>query len=160
MKLDDVKERFDEKWEQNEDGCWIWQSTHDSGGYGQFWLNGRNRGAHRVAYFLYVESLSGNGLDSPQVNHECHVRDCVNPDHLYLGTQSENIKDAIEAGTFAMDGQRDEGHGQVKLSLDDVDEIVSRYNAEDISQSALATEYEITQSHVSRLVNGERRITE
>ena len=67
--------------------CWMWQGTTDRNGYGDFWLDGRMRPAHRVAYELLVGEIPG-GLD---LDHLCRRRGCVNPDHCEPVTRRENL---------------------------------------------------------------------
>lgn len=68
-------------------GCWIWTAAEKSTGYGQFWLNGEYRGAHRVSYEFY----KGKIPDGLQLDHLCRVSLCVNPDHLEAVTLRENV---------------------------------------------------------------------
>jgi hypothetical protein len=63
-------------------------------GYGKIWINGKTKGTHRVAWELIYGSIP-NGLN---VLHRCDVPSCVNPYHLFLGTNSDNIKDAFRKG--------------------------------------------------------------
>jgi len=79
--------------------CFIWTRCKDKDGYGVCGLNGRKTPAHRASYSLKnpTEDLTGQ-----YVLHKscCMSRACINPDHLYLGTQKQNVQDQIEAGTF------------------------------------------------------------
>lgn len=94
-----LRERFDERWEPvPECGCWIWTSYEDSKGYGVLSVNRKALKAHRVAYELYVGPIP-KGLF---VCHRCDVglplgsgSLCVNPDHLFLGTQQDNMSDRV-----------------------------------------------------------------
>ena len=70
--------------------CWIWRGGRDTAGYGRF---GGTR-AHRVAYELLVGPIP-EGL---VVRHTCDVPMCVRPSHLLLGTQADNVRDAVERG--------------------------------------------------------------
>lgn len=79
-------ERFWSKVEKT-DGCWLWTGSRSTGGYGYFYLNGRNSPAHRVAYEMLVGPIPA-GL---QIDHLCRVRNCVNPAHLEPVTQRENL---------------------------------------------------------------------
>jgi hypothetical protein len=89
--------RFEQKIQKTDD-CWLWVSSIDNIGYGRFCLDRRNAKAHRVAWQLYRGPIE-NGLF---VLHKCDVRNCVNPDHLFLGTQDDNIKDCVRKGRLHM----------------------------------------------------------
>ena len=97
-----VMERLFERREINEQGCWLWTGYHTlrpdgTVKYGQMWVNGRWRTVHRLSASLFL----GLDLDSViQVNHRCDVPLCFNPEHLFLGDQSDNINDAISKGRF------------------------------------------------------------
>ena len=74
--------------------CLLWKGCKDKDGYGIASTKGIKMPAHRaVMSFLY-------DVKDQYVLHTCTNRDCVNPNHLYLGTQKQNIQDQIDAGTF------------------------------------------------------------
>jgi hypothetical protein len=80
-------ERFAAKVRRAEDGCWIWQGTTTSKGYGQFWHDGRLVGAHRFAW----EQAHGRPIpEGLVIDHLCRTRNCVNPEHLEPVTTREN----------------------------------------------------------------------
>lgn len=89
--------RFGLKVERQSTGCWIWHGGRTKKGYGQIWMNGRQELAHRVSWILHHGPIPLGKL----VLHECDIYPCVNPGHLFLGTNSDNIKDAIAKGRFA-----------------------------------------------------------
>jgi len=75
------------------DDCWHWTHTFDgSGWYGQFNRHGQRHLAHRVAYELAYGPIP----DGLVVCHSCDVSFCVRPDHLFLGTNLENIADRVQ----------------------------------------------------------------
>lgn len=82
-----TKEKFLEKIKVNDNGCWEWQSTIDTGGYGQLKEHGKILSAHRLAYELFKGAIP-QGLT---IDHLCRNRRCVNPDHLEVVTMRENI---------------------------------------------------------------------
>ncbi len=82
------EERLAKRYAVNADGCWIWQSGLNPGGYGQFRFNGRQVGAHRAAYLMFRGPIA-HGLD---LDHLCRNRACVNPAHLEPVARSENLR--------------------------------------------------------------------
>lgn len=75
-----------------ENACWEWQGSQSKNGYGRF----GKRLAHRVAHELCIGSIPEGFV----VHHKCHNRSCVNPKHLEARTLKDNVRDAIERGTF------------------------------------------------------------
>lgn len=86
-----LPERFWEKVEPEPNtGCWLWVGAYKASaiaGYGNFHVGGFDKRAHRVAY----ESLVGPIPAGMVIDHRCHVTWCVNPTHLRVCTQRENI---------------------------------------------------------------------
>ena len=90
--------------------CWNW-TGQTSCGYGCVSIDYKTRRCHRVSYYLCKGDIP-SGLN---VNHRCDNKLCVNPDHLYAGTQKENIKDALDRNLM----------GSSKLSPEDIPKILS-----------------------------------
>ncbi len=74
-----------------ESGCWLWSASTDRVGYGHIWVDGKLLQAHRYSWQLH----NGPIPDGAKILHKCDVRSCVNPAHLFLGDQKENVKDAV-----------------------------------------------------------------
>jgi hypothetical protein len=74
--------------------CWIWEGGRADTQYGEIGLNGKTIYAHRASY----EICNGEIPKGLFVLHRCDNPPCVNPKHLWLGTQAENIQDCISKG--------------------------------------------------------------
>lgn len=90
---EEIIARFESKFVRTK-GCWLWTASTDYDGYGYFQLNRKAEKAHRVAYSLYV-GIIPMGLI---VCHSCHNPSCVNPEHLYIGSYSDNAIDRRSIG--------------------------------------------------------------
>lgn len=74
--------------------CWPWIGRRDKDGYGRLMVNKRSIGAHRVSYRLAFGEIP----DGLQVRHDCDNPRCVNPDHLLIGTNQDNVYDSLLRG--------------------------------------------------------------
>jgi hypothetical protein len=137
-------ERFMSHVHKHDSGCWLWTAyCLKKNGYGFFRTPARHELAHRVSYRLF------NGqLDARDVMHKCDTPNCVNPEHLALGTRLENMQDAKRKGRMCF-GER---HGRSKLT----DEQVESIRKSNKLQREIASEFGITQSHVSYLKSGKK----
>ena len=72
-----------------ESGCWLWVGCVDRGGYGYTRMKGIQTRAHRYIYEMYKGAIG----EGKSILHKCDVRCCVNPDHLYEGSQLDNMRD-------------------------------------------------------------------
>lgn len=137
------KLRFDQKWQANTgSGCWDWIGAYSkpfakySYQTGQFKMNGKKSRAHRCAWIFYRGQIP-LGL---YVLHKCNNSMCVNPDHLYLGTHEDNMRDMAVSCRAA----------QSKFTDDQVHEI----RAHKQGCMKLAKLYGVAQSTIKRIRSG------
>lgn len=79
------------------DRCWLWTASAQESGYGSFYFDGQLDRAHRVSWKLAHGSIP----DGAMVLHHCDNPRCVNPSHLFLGTNTDNMRDMIRKGRHA-----------------------------------------------------------
>lgn len=140
----------------NPDKCWVWQKALNMWGYGTIGSNPQKlHSAHRMAYFLFYGVHPGE----LQVLHRCDNPPCINPHHLFLGTNADNVKDKMAKGRHRA-GKKPHGRANhpvgernpaAKLSSAQVREIRRRYANGEIS-TALAKEFNVGRCAVWRIV--------
>jgi hypothetical protein len=138
-----LSERFQSRFRINEQtGCWDWTATKDSEGYGRITGDGGPM-AHRVSYKL----RRGPIPDGQHVLHRCDNPSCVNPDHLFLGTNADNIADKVAKGRQHGGG----AHGRGRLTKADVIAIRASVG---VPQHALGKQYGVCRALISYIRAG------
>ena len=142
--------------------CWLWQAYCYPNGYGKFFAQKEHHYTHRVSYELTYGPIP-KGLN---ICHRCDVRNCVNPSHLFAGTQAENLQDMASKGR-STSGDRNpsrlyperrakgEQHGHAKLSTADVLEI-RRRGAAGESFALLAQLFKVGATQIKRIIERKR----
>lgn len=148
--------------------CWPWKGTAHSGKYGHVGRGGRNGGtvlASRVSYELHYGPIP----DGLYVCHTCDNPPCVNPAHLFLGTQQDNVDDRVRKGrsarvtglangahTHPEKVARGSGHYAAKLTDEQVKAIRAVKPATGVHEAAqvVATQYGTTKSYIIKIWYG------
>lgn len=125
-------------------GCWEWIGSFYNNGYGMFIIKSNSVRAHRVSYTLYKNEIPF-GL---HCLHTCDNPSCVNPDHLFLGTHQQNMKDKVMKGRNN-DGDR---NGRHILLKEYVLKIRERLKSESVKE--IAKEYGVSPLTIRNIKNG------
>ena len=139
-----IQERFENKFTKT-DGCWEWNACRNSDGYGRFNVAGITHFAHRISFQLYVGEIQ-EGLF---VCHHCDNPGCVNPAHLFLGTNADNLRDRDNKGRGVY--CCGEKNVLAKLTATQVVEIRVAYS-EGATQRNLAKEFGVSQATICHIV--------
>lgn len=127
------------------DDCWEWQGGVNSTGRGVYWYNGSSIHAHRFVWTI----TNGDIPDNMLVCHHCDNGKCVNPKHLFLGTQKDNMQDMVSKGRkVTLRGSNDP---KSKLTESDVLRIRSLYG--EYSQYKLARMFNVSRSTISAIIH-------
>jgi hypothetical protein len=127
-------------------GCWLWRGQLRPDGYGVLWLDGKSHSAHRAAWVLFRGEIDPGLL----VCHKCDVRACVNPEHLFLGTHTDNARDRQEKGR-SMLGEK--VHSS-KLSAKQVSRIKRMLAEGCMYESELARAFGVTPPTIRAIARG------
>lgn len=144
-----LSQRFWEKVDiKGEDDCWIWKASM-SRNYGSFGITtSRCVRAHRVAWTLTYGLIPKGKC----VLHHCDNPSCVNPKHLFIGTQADNVYDMYKKERAA--NNRGEDHPQRKLSEKQIVEIRNKYNPRKYSTIKLGKEYGVHTATIQDIISG------
>lgn len=145
--IDRFWERVDIK---NPNQCWEWTALKDNKGYGLLRVKDKNIYAHRISAYL-----ANMPIENKFVCHHCDNPSCVNPNHLFVGTLQDNVKDMIIKNRQAYN----ESHGMTNLTLEDVLFIKNSYipgykNKFKGNCLELAKKYNVTDQTIRNIVKG------
>lgn len=136
----------------NEGECWVWARAKNNHGYGTLTVGGRRAYAHRLAF-----ELSGGRLArGVHVCHRCDNPACINPDHLYAGTRSDNMKDMVAKGRHGGPPpiRRGSANPSSKLNGRAVGDIRSAIDAGETYMS-VAKKHGVSPSTIGKIKRGE-----
>lgn len=149
------EERFWTNVVKCDDGCWRWTGSKTDKGYGRIGINGKTVKAHRYSYEIHHPITKPMNENELVILHRCDNPACVNPAHLRLGTQQDNIDDKMIKGRGRWNCSKGEQNGKSKLNETQIIEIRNRYAAGGTTYRKLATEYGVHHSTVGPIINHE-----
>lgn len=146
-----------------ETGCWLWTGSISNGGYGVTKWKGRTKSVHRIVHRIW----NGDIPEGYVIKHSCDVRHCINPAHLSMGTQRENLEEMWARGranpaTGERNGRhtkpectaRGERKGNNKLVEADVLAIRASVS-EGMSHREVASKYDVGHTIIGKIARGE-----
>jgi HNH endonuclease len=135
--------------------CWIWTASRNKKKYGCFKLKGKTELAHRISWEIH----NGTIPDGMSVCHHCDNPPCVRPDHLFLGTNKDNVNDRISKKRFVDFNwlkpyqQAGEKNPSSKLCQIDVDSIRKLYSDGLMTRKELGLRYNVTRCCIDNIIN-------
>lgn len=128
--------------------CWEWQNCPDKDGYGNVVWFTKMQKAHRLAYCLergiHIDIIKGRFIC-----HTCDNPPCCNPEHLWLGTNADNMRDMVNKGRSAdMHGEKAPNSTLTEYGVTQI-----RHKVQDRTQQSLADEYGVCRTTIQAIVN-------
>jgi hypothetical protein len=136
-----------------EEGCWLWTGGLNHHGYGTIKIHGKTTRAHRLAWELTYSPIP----EGMCVCHHCDNPSCVRPDHLFLGTQMDNIQDRHTKGRGSGGVLLGPDHPQCRVSDDDVRVIRRLFHQDHVAAKDIAARFAIQPGHVWDIAAGRKR---
>lgn len=151
--MDRREELFWKKVNKNApNGCWEYNNERCGKMHAPVTFKGVHTHAHRISWELHHGKIPKGKF----ILHNCDNGICVNPAHLRIGTQKENMHDMFSRGRgYKFPVRKGEQHGMAKISEEDVREIRKSYASGDVSQWDLARKYKIGQTQIGRIIKKE-----
>lgn len=133
---------------QKTPACWLWQATRRPAGYGTYYINRYPALAHRVAWELTYGPIP-KGL---HVCHSCDNPPCVRPEHLFLGSQTANLRDAHGKGRLVKTGLPGDSNPAARLSTEDVLEIRRLAAAGPVNKKELGRRFGVSHTTIRGVI--------
>ena len=145
--IGNATERFNKKYQVQKNSCWLWiggtRLNSKGVAYPRHWTDDfKSIGAHRFAYELAHGAIP-KGM---YVCHKCDTPLCVNPDHLFVGTHHDNMRDMVVKNR-SFTGRGENKKGRAKITNQQAEEIRKM----DISQSKIAVIFGVSQTTIGRI---------
>lgn len=144
-RLKRLRSRY-EKYLIKKDGCWDWSATKSSG-YGVMMFDGKPMKAHRISWELYYGKIP----EKMFILHKCDVRECSNPEHLFLGDNKINMQDMAQKGRAGV--RFGTNHKHAKLNEYMIIEIKKRLKI-GVTASKIAKDYKVNSNTIYSIKKG------
>jgi len=153
IKAQTNEEKFWEKVNIRNNGCWEWLAQKDKDGYGTFMLSS-NKGqkrtrAHRYSWVLHF----GDVPKEKFVLHKCDNPPCINPNHLFLGTAKDNTQDMVKKHRYGYNNIGGENHPNAKLNNQKVKQIKELWNSKQYTQIELGRMFDVGNKQINLIIN-------
>lgn len=136
--------------------CIPWVGPTNEHGYGRSTTKGIRSYAHRRSYCEY-NNLNLSDIRGRTVMHKCDNPVCINPEHLVLGSQADNVKDMDRKGRRRVVAKSGEEHANCTIPDSIVEQIRLEYTGTFGEQAKLSNKYGVSRSHMNRIVNAKSR---
>lgn len=149
IKFETLEDKFWRRFEvAGKDDCWEWQGTKDPHGYGSISKNNRTFYAHRISYEINVGEIP----EGIFVLHSCDNPSCVNPKHLFLGTQADNVADRDKKGRQVR-GERVKGSKLTEKKVIRMRDLRKKHG-KDMPYRVIGKKFNVSQQSAHDAVNG------
>ncbi len=128
--------------------CWLWTHTIATNGYGRIFWGKSLRTTHRLSWELTRGAIPLGGV----ICHRCDVKHCVNPSHMFVGTQADNLRDMREKGRGVVPKMVGANHANSKLTEADVVEI-RRRRAQGETLMSIGAAFGVRFTTIEKVVN-------
>ena len=132
-------------------GCLLWLNATNPDGYGNVMVDSVKWLAHRAAWTVHRGPIPSGML----VLHKCDTPQCLNPDHLFLGTSRDNVIDKVRKGRHGHHGLYGEKARDAKLTNEQADDVRRKYANGGHTHRSLAAEYGVAHNSIGRIVRSQ-----
>lgn len=129
------------------DGCWLWTGAVERYGYPIMQRNGKTVRVHRFIYEMFNSQIPA-GMD---LCHHCDTPRCVRPDHLFVGTRLDNVRDMVNKGRHCCGAN----HYQTPLTDQQVLDIRQKYSDGGVTYRQLGSAYRVSPSSIGQIIRRE-----